>query len=87
MFPYADGPIISSLIDPPTPAIREGFTFSLDYPESKTDHLLTGYVKAVDRLYDRNKTDRNNFKGKLNVHFAHVAALLSRTVGPQTEKG
>ena len=75
-FLFADASAISYLNHPASDPSTLGYTPPPGAPPYSTEHLIPGYVNAVDASCDSAKIYAHDFKGILKVHPAHIATTF-----------
>lgn len=67
-------------------ALRSIFTPLPGAPPRSTEHLISGYLYAVDAAYDSSQTHAHGFEGILKIHPAHVATTFYHKLIPRDQE-
>ena len=90
VFLFADASAISYLNHPASDPSKNRVTPAPGEPPFSTEHLIPGYVSAVDTSYDSAKTYAHDFRGNLKVHPAHLGTTFYHRLmirGQEKEQG
>lgn len=89
-FLFADASAISYLNHPASDPSKNCLTPAPGAPPFSTEHLIQGYVIAVDASYDSAKSYSHDFRGILKVHPAHLGTTFYHRLmirGQEQEQG